>query len=128
MPLRIADLCRMCPRAMFTEDDVMSDYLSINASANASCGELVIYRDPSRTHFVAKCPGGSYKGVYTKHLYEVEGGIEVKCPYRGTSDGVFTKTYKLLRFLDFSFFDLTRAVYEEMKADEKEEVEAEGAE
>jgi hypothetical protein len=109
---------------MFAEDDGMSDYLYINASGNASCGELVIYRHPSRTHFVAKCPGGSFKGVYTKYLYEIEGGIEVKCPYRGTSDGVFTKAYKLLQFLDFSFFDLTRAVYEEMKPDEKDEEEA----
>jgi hypothetical protein len=109
---------------MFTEDDVMSAYLSINASGNASCGELVIYRDPSRIHFVAKCPGGSYKGVYTKHLYEVDGGIEVKCPYRGTSDGVFTKAYRLLQFLDFNYFDMSRAVIDEMKADWKDEEEA----
>lgn len=124
----MADLRRMCPRAMFAEDDVMSDYLSINASGNASCGELVIYRDPSRTHFVAKCPGGSYKGVYTKHMYEVDGGIEVKCPYTGTSDGIYTKTYKILQFLDFSFFDVTRAVFEEMRAGENNKVEAEAIE
>jgi hypothetical protein len=125
MPLRIADLCRMCPHAMFEAE---TSYYKPSSEALACCGDLVIYIDSSRKHFIAVCPDHRWGGIYSKHLYEVEGGIEVKCPYTGTSDGVFIKAYKLLRFLGYSCFGWSRALVEEMETDEVGEMEAEAAE
>lgn len=116
MPLRIDDLKTLCPRAMIATDSDGSWYIGNNAEALACCGTMAIYRHRLGDYFVAKCPA-DHGGIFTKHLREVEGGVEIVCPYTGASDGVYTKAYKLLRALNFSCLDWTKALFDSMEAD-----------
>lgn len=117
MPLRIADLKRMCPKAMIATDYELSRYLENSASALASCGEMVIFCDVSETFFLAKCPDWRYGGVFTRRLDEVEEGIQVSSPYTGEVYEIHTKCYRVLSALGFNTLDWTREVRAEAEAD-----------
>ena len=117
MPLRIADLKRMCPKAMIATDYELSRYLENGASGLASCGEMVIYRDVSEIFFVAKCPDWKWGGVFTRRLDEVEEGIQVSSPYTGEVYEIYTKCYRVLSALGFNTLDWSREMRVEAEED-----------
>jgi hypothetical protein len=84
------------------------------ANAVAASGETIIYLHPSGTCFVAVFTDDpECGGIYEKHLYEVDGGIEVKSPCTDRFNRVFTKASELLKYLQFKKSDWTAELLEE---------------